>query len=348
MLTSYLHQIVQPEFTSHKGENGKVLIIGGSDLFHAASQWAFKVVSRFVDMTFYTSVVENNDLIRDAKFYGHDGVVIPRSEFRSYLEEADAVLIGPGMRRDQPSRFSASQLSSLEWNDLSPLDWEYDTQAVTSVVLRHYPQKKWVIDAGALQVVELDWLPPQSTLTPHPAELRRLLAKIPQDWSSIFAAMRFGLEKLVQQHSRPYVHSYQPQLFSREQLQPFLESKLQTQLQLLSQDLHSANIIVKGPVDLLWNNREMVAIFGGNAGMTKGGTGDVLAGLTTAFMAKSPAFASLVTASYLNKLTAHSLYQQQGIMYNTSDVVEKLPIVWHQLTADLLQPDSKWHNGTII
>jgi len=41
---------------SHKGQNGKLLIIGGSSLFHAASAWSLQVAARLVDMVFYSSV----------------------------------------------------------------------------------------------------------------------------------------------------------------------------------------------------------------------------------------------------------------------------------------------------
>lgn len=34
---------------SHKGQNGRLLVIGGSHLFHAASLWALQVASRIVD-----------------------------------------------------------------------------------------------------------------------------------------------------------------------------------------------------------------------------------------------------------------------------------------------------------
>ena len=56
-----------PAEDSHKGQNGKLLIIGGSHLFHAASLWALKVASRIVDMVFYSSVPENNELVMKMK-----------------------------------------------------------------------------------------------------------------------------------------------------------------------------------------------------------------------------------------------------------------------------------------
>ena len=47
-----LKELYKPPAGSHKGQNGKLMIIGGSKLFHAASLWSLKVASRIVDMVF--------------------------------------------------------------------------------------------------------------------------------------------------------------------------------------------------------------------------------------------------------------------------------------------------------
>ena len=51
-----LDQLYRPGKDSHKGQNGKLLVIGGSNLFHSASMWSLEVASRIVDMVFYSSV----------------------------------------------------------------------------------------------------------------------------------------------------------------------------------------------------------------------------------------------------------------------------------------------------
>ncbi|MEK6952481.1 MAG: hypothetical protein AABX29_05690, partial [Nanoarchaeota archaeon] len=43
-----------PKKDVHKGDNGKVLIIGGSSLFHSASIWAAEMASHIVDMVHYS------------------------------------------------------------------------------------------------------------------------------------------------------------------------------------------------------------------------------------------------------------------------------------------------------
>src|SRR5579863_9502121 len=92
-----LKKLYTPPADSHKGQNGKLLIIGGSHLFHAASLWALTIASRIVDMVFYASVDENNQIVHELKKEFRNGIVVPRDEVESYIEESDAVLIGPGM-----------------------------------------------------------------------------------------------------------------------------------------------------------------------------------------------------------------------------------------------------------
>lgn len=306
-LAEIVSKIHLPQTTSHKGQNGKVLIIGGSDLFHAASQWSFTAASRLVDMTFYSSVVENNEILRDAKQFATDGVVIPRSDLSSYIQEVDVILIGPGMRRDHASRFSPQQLNTLTTTDLSLEDWESDTAAITAALLHDWPQKKWVIDAGALQLLDPTWIPPRAILTPHAQEFSRLL---PIDLTQIRA---------------PYSSS--------ESLPANIEEKTLSQLQEFSANHNNCTVILKGPIDLIFDNQRGVAISGGNAGMTKGGTGDALAGLVAGFFAKSESFESAVIASYLNKQAAHDLYQKQAMMYNTTDLVNQIPLTWKQISS---------------
>ena len=125
-LIPFLKQLNVPSSDSHKGQNGKLLIVGGSELFHAASRWSLDVASCFVDMVFYSSVEANNALIKEAKGNFWNGIVIPREEIENYIDEADCVLIGPGMTRTQ------------------------DTTDITEHLVQRYPQKKWVIDAGAI------------------------------------------------------------------------------------------------------------------------------------------------------------------------------------------------------
>jgi NAD(P)H-hydrate epimerase len=97
----------------------------------------------------------------------------------------------------------------------------------------------------------------------------------------------------------------------------------------------NCHCLLKGPSDKLFapQNPKLIEIVGGNPGMTKGGTGDVLAGLVAALYCKNSALDSMVIASYINKKAGDTLYQQQGNYFNSSDLVEQIPItLWQKIT----------------
>lgn len=282
-LSSYLNQIHLPLPNSHKGQNGKVMIIGGSQLFHAASQWALLVTSRLVDMVFYASIPSNNELIQQAKAHFANGIVIPRSEIENYIEEADVVLIGPGMERNNSSN-NYSQLTTHNLQ-LSVEDWNSNTEKIVNYLLSKYPHKKWVIDAGALQMVDPTLLNERCIITPHQKEFEWLMKKVDTD----FSLENFAVEKL-----------------------------------------NNCIVLLKGVVDLVYlptpDSRFPTPISGGNAGMTKGGTGDVLAGLVAGLycFTDNPVAAAIV-ASSINKHAGDELYQQVGPFFNATDLANQIP-----------------------
>ncbi len=271
----YFKQLILPKASSHKGQNGKLLIIGGSELFHAASKWSLDIASKFVDMVFYSSVPGNNKLVQEAKKEFWNGIVIPREDLENYIDEADCILIGPGMTRALAS-------ADGEPSALTQTKWDTDTKKITDYLLKKYPDKKWVIDAGALQMADPNILNNNCIITPHTKELSQL-------------------EKSI----------------SRKKL---LDKGL--------------TIVLKSEVDLIMQGKKTVEITGGNPGMTKGGTGDVLAGLIAALYCTHDMFAASVMGSYANKAAGDSLFKKVGPYYNATDLVEKLPEVFWKLARE--------------
>jgi NAD(P)H-hydrate epimerase len=107
-ITDYAKQIILPKPDSTKGENGRVLVIGGSKLFHAASFWSATMASKIVDMVHFASPMrENNELMRvKAKEKFWEGIVVPWEEVEHYISEDDCILIGPGMERGRDAKNS--------------------------------------------------------------------------------------------------------------------------------------------------------------------------------------------------------------------------------------------------
>ena len=78
---------------------------------------------------------------------------------------------------------------------------------------------------------------------------------------------------------------------------------------------------------LVYSPKQCVEVRGGNVGLTKGGTGDVQAGLTVALLAKNEPFLAAQTASYVVKKAGDELTLEFGIYYNADDLARKVPEV---------------------
>lgn len=265
--SSELKKLYIPPENSHKGQNGKLLLISGSQLFHSSSLWALKVASRIVDMVFYSSIDENNKIVLEAKKEFRDGIVVPRNKIEDYVQEADCILIGPGLPR--PDGQEAG---------------DDDTKTLTETLLKKYPDKKWVIDGGSLQTINPEIIPQNSIITPHSREFKIL----------------FGIET-SQENDAAMAKKY------------------------------NIVIVTKGSTDIVCCSEGCVLIKGGNAGMTKGGTGDVLAALIASLYCKNEAFLSAKAGSFLNKKAGESLFKRVGYYFNSSDLVDEIPKVMKKL-----------------
>ena len=256
-----LKKLYLPPKGSHKGENGKLTIIGGSHLFHGASLWALKVASRICDMVFYASVPENNELTKKLSSELYDFIAVPRSEIENYIDESDAILIGPGLTREQ------------------------ETRAITKQLLQKFPKKKWVIDAGSLQMMEPSWLNKNCLITPHRGEFEKLFG------NELDSRFRGNDNEMVQKMAKKY----------------------------------GCTILLKGETDIICSPTECRVVYGGNSGMTKGGTGDVLAGLVAALACKNDLFLAACAGSFINKKAGEELFKKVGYYFNASDLCDEIP-----------------------
>lgn len=83
-------------------------------------------------------------------------------------------------------------------------------------------------------------------------------------------------------------------------------------------------IILKGKVDYIFKNGKVLVNNTGNAGMTKGGTGDVLAGLLAGLACKNDLLLSAQVALYLNGKAGDNLKKKFGFYYSASELIPKI------------------------
>lgn len=289
-IAHYVDQIKIPASNSHKGQNGKLLVIGGSELFHSSIFWAADVASRIVDMVHFASPAnENNEIVRKQIKEGFwTGIVVDWLEITSYIEEDDCILIGPGMERSK------------------------ETAEIANRLLTQFPSKKWVIDGGALQMIHPHLLTESCVITPHQHELAQVFTNYQRAIVIGSDSNSGGTQQSMDQTGA----------LSEDNKQAVLD-RLQKQ---------RVTVLLKGEVDQVIGQDQSIEIAGGNAGMTKGGTGDVLAGLVAALYCQHDALTAAVVGSYVNKEAGEALWQTVGPYFNAGDLVEQVPRVLWSLT----------------
>jgi len=291
----WLDNFYLPAPFSHKGDNGKVLVIGGSRLFHSASLWAAEIASHLVDIVHYSSTEENNQIFLSLKKFFRNGIVIKKEDLLNYVEEDDAILIGPGILR---KKIKSDELRVKSYTGILDIDDEVEyTFCLIKYLIDSYPDKKFVFDAGALQIMDKQWLlklNQPAVITPHQQEFNKL----------------FG------------IHLKGKSINEKKSI-----------VKKTAQEYHCV-ILLKAVVDIVSDGKKVYVIEGGNAGLTKGGTGDVLAGLVLALLAKRDQLFSAVTASYLLKKSGDELFNTKGYWYNIDDIMGKIPELMKKIIID--------------
>jgi len=264
---------------SHKGDNGRVLIIGGSVDYYGAPILAAKAALRAGADLVYLYVPECNfDVTRAAapdfivmKYKGDYFSPRAASDIIEFGKTCDAVLMGPGM----------GALDEL---------------------------KEVAVD-GVLEV------------------LKGLRIPTVLDSLAIFALkkiQKFPLEQdiLITPHHNEFVN-----LVDRDMRISEGDTQSVILLRSIAMDLH-LNIILKGPTDLVASDEgDVVKSCNGNAGMTVGGTGDVLAGIAASLLAQgNNAFNVARAAAWICGDAGDKAFKKFGNGLIASDVVESVKL----------------------
>lgn len=292
-----LSQWFLPQKNSHKGQNGKCLIIGGSRLFHSPVLWSAEVASHFVDMVHFASTKENNEIVQQLRKVFRNGITIDLVDLPSYIEEDGSILIGPGMMRLEEK---STLPKNITFEDILNTEPEGKrTQYLTYYTLVSYPDKPFVLDAGSLQMLNPEWLLQRKAptiLLPHQQEFYRVF--------------NIRVSELTQ------------------------GEKIQVVKEMAKK--YNCIIMLKAIVDIVSDGVDVFCIHGGNQGLTKGGTGDVLAGLVVSFLAKNSAITATIVASYLLKKSAEDLFDTHGYWYNVSELINQIPKTFTNFTHEII------------
>lgn len=145
-----LKQLKKPNPSSHKGQNGRLLIIAGSEKFHGALLLAVQTASRIVDMVYVYTTPNNRGLIEKLK--SDIAVFIPvlEEELWSTVDIVDTILIGPGLSESD------------------------DTINLARTLLNEYVDKKVVVDATAMWHLNPAWINDNTIMTPHSREFEQV------------------------------------------------------------------------------------------------------------------------------------------------------------------------------
>lgn len=248
---------------SHKGENGKIAVIGGSRFIHGAPIFAaLAAEASGVDLLFLFVPPAHEDVTKQAS-YNFQVQVFKEDELGTkdvgpilqQLASMDCAVIGPGL-------------------DRTPSILNVIRQIVTGAPC------PIVLDASALQPETLEWVRGKSAvLTPHLGELERMNVDIDHLGD---VAVAYGV-----------------------------------------------TILLKGPTDMIVGaDGSLKMSDGGNAGLTVGGTGDALAGLTAGLIAQRlPLNEAAYQASQTMKKAGDALFEKQKHSYTTKDVIEMIPFI---------------------
>ncbi|MBI2129813.1 NAD(P)H-hydrate dehydratase [Candidatus Woesearchaeota archaeon] len=268
---------------SHKGQNGRAAIIGGSLDYTgtlalagiAALRSGADIVTVFAPSKVSWAL---NCLSADLVTRKLKGNYLNKKHIKEILEfskNVDAILMGNGMTVKKETK----ECARIFFKKIKKLN------------------KKLVIDADGIKIISIDEVD-NAVITPHILELKLLLENSKINRKTINAIVN---EKNIENKAKL--------------MQKILKNKIKNNI-----------ILLKGPIDAIISKNKIAYNKTGNAGMTKAGTGDVLAGLCVGFLAQSrDLWQSAVNAAYFNGLIGDILLKKhKGYAYLASDMAEEV------------------------
>jgi hydroxyethylthiazole kinase-like uncharacterized protein yjeF len=267
------HRRREPD--SHKGDFGRLLIIGGSETYSGAPALAgLGAYAVGVDLVYVAAPESAASIIAGfspslitVKLKGSRFSMKNVEQISPLLDRVDAIAIGPGLGLHEGTVEAVNSI-------------------VETVEGRGLPL---LLDADALKAYagERRKLGGRAILTPHQAEFKVLTGK---EVSGTLDERGEVVEKWA--------------------------SRL------------GATILLKGNVDVVSDGVLTRFNHTGNPGMTVGGTGDVLSGVSAAFLSMGVgAFEAAVAGAFINGAAGDAAFFEKGYHLLPEDVVNKVPTV---------------------
>jgi ADP-dependent NAD(P)H-hydrate dehydratase / NAD(P)H-hydrate epimerase len=247
---------------SHKGDSGRILVIGGGPYTGAPALTAMAALRAGADI-----VTVATPRSASATIAGFSPNLIVRELSQDHLCPKDLELL-----KDQIAKHDVVVMGMGLGRDPGTIE------ALAKIIPLC---KKMVIDADALQPD----LPLMGIVTPHAGEFQRISGVHLSD-----TGYRERVEPL--------------KAYAREK---------------------GLVVLLKGKFDLISDGEAVRANTTGNPGMTVGGTGDVLAGVTAAFYARTSAMRAATAAAFVNGKAGDLVYLEKDFGMVATDVIEKIP-----------------------
>lgn len=254
---------------SKKGDNGKILVIGGNEIYSGApALTGMGAVQSGVDLVSILAPQKISTVIRSysPEFIVYDYPTPHLTEESlptELIEQNDVTVLGPGLGQHPDTRKAVSKVLTL----IKQFD------------------KSIVIDADALKLLDMSQVSSKTILTPHAGEFA-VLTDI-----SIPASTHAFLKRcqLVQEVSAQFPNVW----------------------------------VIKGQWDIVTDKTDLIKINKtGTSQMTRGGTGDILAGLIAGFLTQTeiPFYAACIGA-YINGRAGELVKKD----FNLSNLLRHVP-----------------------
>lgn len=263
--------VAKRKASSHKGDNGRVLIVGGGPFFGAPTLAALAALHAGADWVTIAAPKSVSSIIASIS---PNLIVQPLSSeilvekdvpvISNLIKRHDVVVIGMGLGAEEATKKAVGKIIEAAKNVVVDADGFYGLQLPL--------EEKLVI------------------VTPHAGEFSKICGMV-----------------------------------GRVDVPP--EANTEERIEFVKEfsKLNKVVTLMKGPTDIISDGVRVKLTRKGNAGMTVGGTGDALAGITGAFFAiASDPFKAATAAAFVNGAAGDLAFADKGYGLLATDVVENI------------------------